>query len=93
VETVTLSEAGMPSHNHTFRASGENGDQGSFTGSSALARSRGGNLYQTDTSSNLVDTDARALPDTGGSQAHDNMQPFLAINFIIALQGLYPSRS
>jgi microcystin-dependent protein len=34
-----------------------------------------------------------ALPEAGGSQAHNNLQPFLAMNFIIALVGLYPSRS
>ena len=30
---------------------------------------------------------------TGGGQAHNNMQPYLTVNFIIALQGVYPSRS
>jgi microcystin-dependent protein len=33
-----------------------------------------------------------ALPNAGGSQAHNNLQPFLVMNFIIALVGLYPSR-
>lgn len=93
VEMVTLSEAQMPSHNHTLRGSVENGEQGSLTGTVSLGRSRGGTLYQTNVSSNLVDMASQSLPNTGGSQAHDNMQPFLAINFIIALVGLYPSRS
>jgi microcystin-dependent protein len=35
----------------------------------------------------------QTVPNTGGSQAHNNMQPFLTMNFIIALVGLYPSRS
>jgi microcystin-dependent protein len=35
---------------------------------------------------------SETVTDTGGSQAHNNMQPFLVMNFIIALQGLYPSR-
>ena len=34
----------------------------------------------------------QTITDSGGSQAHNNMQPYLAMNFIIALQGLYPSR-
>jgi microcystin-dependent protein len=93
VETVTLSEAQMPNHNHSQMASAENGGFGSLTTQMALARSRGGNLYQTNTNSNLVPMDPRSLPSTGGSQAHNNMQPFLAINFVIALVGLYPSRS
>jgi len=92
-ETVTLSEAQMPSHTHSQMATAENGGYGSLTSDMALARSRGGSLYQTATSSNLVDMDERSLPATGGSQAHNNLQPFLTINFIIALVGLYPSRS
>lgn len=93
VETVTLSEAQMPQHNHILRATAENGEQGSLSATVSLARSRGGPLYQQDTSSNLVDMASEALPNTGGSQAHNNMQPYLTINFIIALVGLYPSRS
>jgi len=93
VETVTLSEAQMPQHNHTLRASVENGEQGSLTAMVSLGRSRGGPLYQQNTSSNLVDMASQGLPDTGGSQPHNNMQPFLTINYIIALVGLYPSRS
>lgn len=93
VETVTLSEAQMPNHNHTLRASGENGEVGSLTANVVLARSRGGDLYQTNTSANLVPMASDTLPSTGGSQAHNNLQPFLTMNFIIALVGLYPSRS
>lgn len=93
VESETLSEAQMPNHNHTLRCTLENGEQGSLTNQVSLARSRGGTLYQTDTTNNLVDMDSRSLPNTGGSQAHNNMQPFLTMNFIIALVGLYPSRS
>ena len=36
---------------------------------------------------------ANMLGDTGGSQSHDNIQPYLAVNFCIALNGIYPSRS
>ena len=42
---------------------------------------------------NLGSMAAEILTAVGGSQSHNNMQPFLAINFIIALVGLYPSRS
>jgi len=93
VETVTLTEAQMPNHNHSFRVTAENGEQGSLTDSVVLARSRGGQAYQTNTQSNLVDLAEQTIPDTGGSQAHNNMQPYLTMNFIIALVGLYPSRS
>ena len=45
------------------------------------------------TATNLVPLAEQALPSAGGSQAHNNLQPFLVMNFIIALVGLYPSRS
>ena len=91
-ETVTLTEAQMPQHPHTLRGSVENGDQGSLTANVILGRSRNGQLYQTNTSANLAAMNANSLANAGGSQAHNNMQPFLTINFIIALVGLYPSR-
>jgi microcystin-dependent protein len=90
VETVTLSEAQMPQHTHTLRASSEDGDVRVAVGN-ALARPPSGTAYQS-SGSNLVDISTQALPNAGGSQAHNNMQPFLTINFIIALVGLYPSR-
>jgi microcystin-dependent protein len=57
----------------------------------SLARSVGGNAYATD--NNLVDLADAVLPPAGGGQAHANMQPYLALNFIIALMGVYPSRN
>ena len=89
-EMISLTEAQMPNHTHTMRASNENGEQGTFQSQARLARSRGGALYQSNTSANLVDM--APLPNTGGSQPHNNLQPFLTMTFIIALVGLYPSR-
>ena len=42
---------------------------------------------------NLVTMDPRAVSNTGGSQAHLNMQPFLTLSFCIALQGIFPSQN
>lgn len=92
VETVALSEAQMPNHTHTLRASDSRGRSGTPT-NSALAEPRDGILYQNNTSANLGAMNDAALQNAGGSQTHNNMQPFIAMNFIIALQGLYPSRS
>jgi len=92
-ETVTLTEAQMPSHTHTMKASGSPGELQAPGNTRALARSRGAAAYQTDASNNLVSLSPNALPQTGGSQSHDNIQPYLTMNFIIALDGLYPSRS
>lgn len=91
VETVSLTETQIPSHLHTARGS-ENAAVASAPTGNYVARGggRGVNTYlNADTS---VGT-SKALLETGGGQAHNNLQPYLAINFIIALQGLYPSRS
>lgn len=92
-ETVTLSEAQIPSHSHTVRATTNGGANITPDNTASIARSGGGIAYQTDTSANLVDLASSTLSTTGGGQAHTNLQPFLTLNFIIALQGLYPSRS
>lgn len=90
VETVTLSEAQMPNHTHTLLASAAPGNQpGPENG--VFARVFGAFPYGD--AENLTAMSDPALPSTGGSQSHNNLQPFLAMNFIIALQGLYPSRS
>ena len=90
-EVVTLAEGQMPDHNHLFQ-----GDRGRANSTSPLDKTvvRASSFlpYQQEVTNNLVDMADAALPNTGGSQTHNNMQPFLAINFIIALQGLYPDR-
>lgn len=90
VETVTLSEAQMPNHTHTLEASPAPADQDDAGSTTVLGTSAGANIYGPP--NNLQELDNQTLQPTGGSQAHNNMQPFLAINFIIALVGLYPSR-
>ena len=92
VETVTLTEEQMPAHTHSLRGANVPFGVQQPTNARVLDRSNI-NSYQTNTSSNLVDMADQALAANGGSQAHYNMQPYLAMNFIIALQGLYPSRS
>lgn len=93
-EMVSLSEAQMPQHRHSQEAV----PLGQFTvgnsldpAGNLLAGPATGNQY-TD-ANNLVDMASGSLTNTGGSQPHNNLQPFLTMNFIIALQGLYPSRS
>jgi len=90
-QTVTLSEAQMPSHNHRLRASEEDGAQVS-PDMNALPGA-GNDMYRAPAGANLGAMASETLPNTGGSQAHNNMQPYLAMYFIIALVGLYPSRS
>jgi len=94
VETVTLSEAQMPDHTHNLQGST---DEAEFDGSPNPAGNLtgvvegGAEVYAA--ANNLQSLAPTAVANTGGSQAHNNMQPFLAMNFIIALVGLYPSRS
>ncbi|MBA4175050.1 MAG: phage tail protein [Leptothrix sp. (in: Bacteria)] len=87
---VTLTAAQMPSHTHTLRAA----DGGATTGTPgpgvAMAATAGAKVYRA--ASNLVAT-AAPLASTGGAQAHENRQPFLGVNFIIALFGIFPSRN
>jgi microcystin-dependent protein len=89
-ETVTLAAAQMPGHTHPVKASSNAADSDRPEGR-ALARSAG-HIYtaQPDTSTVM---NADMLGDTGGSQPHDNIQPYLAVNFCIALVGIFPSRS
>ena len=90
VEMVALSEAQMPNHTHTAEGQDETGDTNSPDGA-FVARpfGRGSNLYAAGSSTPVK---MNTLEDAGGSQVHNNMQPFLTIPFIIALVGLYPSR-
>ena len=90
-ETVTLSEAQMPAHSHTLRGYDRRGNSAVPT-NQFFAEGRDGIPYNSSTTSNLVSTASNTLQNSGGSQAHNNLQPFLTMNYIIALVGLYPSR-
>jgi microcystin-dependent protein len=91
VETVTLSEAQMPAHTHTLRGSQAPADQDDPSSDTVVAQPVGPTIYAP--SANLTPMANQALPAAGGSQAHSNLQPFLVMNFIIALVGLFPTRS
>lgn len=92
-EMISLTEAQMPNHTHTMRTYSRPGNLFQPDTNRSLSRSRNGFAYQSNNTSSLVALNSNSLLSTGGSQPHNNMQPFLAMNFIIALQGLYPSRS
>jgi microcystin-dependent protein len=87
--TASLTEAQIPNHTHSMAASPNPADQSGPAGN-ALARSVGGNGYRP--AGNLVPLANGALSPAGGSQAHTNLQPYLTLNFTIALTGVYPSR-
>ena len=89
-ESVTLTIPQMPAHNHIaqLHASGATGSDGSPTGN-YLAE----NNQYTNTTNTTMNANAVTVGIAGGSQPHPNIQPYLCINFIIALQGIFPSRS
>jgi microcystin-dependent protein len=89
--TVSLLESETPSHSHTMMASTSPASSRLPEGN-ALARSRGGNAYQTNANQNLVSMAPESLTPIGGDQPHNNMQPYLILNFCIALQGIFPPR-
>jgi microcystin-dependent protein len=87
--TLTLAE--LPQHTHAANAANVAPTSGSPNGGAVLAKSAGANLYGG--AGNLVAMAPNSLGNAGGSQAHLNMQPYLVLNFCIALQGIFPSRN
>jgi microcystin-dependent protein len=89
VNDVTLAEAQLPGHRHSV---GAVQIPAPTTANPANAHHGAAPMYKS-TSTGVVNLANEAVADAGGGQSHENRQPFLAINFIIALVGLYPSRS
>jgi microcystin-dependent protein len=89
-ETVTLTNAQMPAHNHTAAAVGPAGNSNDAIGN-VWADDAG--VSSATYSSGAVTGAMRvdAIGNTGNSAAHPNVQPSLVVNFIIALQGIFPS--
>jgi microcystin-dependent protein len=82
----TLSIAELPTHSHAMMAQPAAGSQ--LTPVSAVL-AQASNVYRT--ADNLTALRAGTITNTGGSQAHLNLQPFLTVSFCIALQGIFPS--
>ena len=92
-ETVTLLTSEMPLHVHNIMAL--NSDFGNLNAPSplrSLARSGNATAYQTNSSAGVTQMSANALSISGSSFPHNNMQPYLTLNFCIALQGVFPPR-
>ena len=89
-ETVTLIANQMPSHTHQLRANAAAGD--TAVPSDAVLAASGAGAYET-TAADDANMSSTALQNTGGSQSHNILQPYLAVHFLIALQGIFPSRN
>ena len=91
-EAVTLLPQQLPSHGHVTRASADLAAGSSPAGNLMGAKGRGGvDVYAAAT--NFTALAPGAVGSAGSSQAHNNMQPSLVVNFCIALEGIFPSRN
>lgn len=89
----TLSISEIPQHFHVLYASSQTGNTNNpnFAGTGNVLAQDPGNVYSTGFSPSAVSLNAGSVANVGGSQAHQNMQPFLTLSFCIALQGIFPS--
>lgn len=99
VEQVQLTEAQMAPHFHNLTASDQPGMTGGVANAIFSAVAPAGSIpapavYVADnTMTARVSMDPDSVKPNGGSQAHNNMQPYLVVNFMIATQGNFPSRN
>lgn len=91
-EAVTLTVGQGPSHNHDMRVASVAGTQNVPTGG-FLASSPNVRLYRPTPPVGINLAGDTIGPSPGGSQSHSNLMPYLCVNFIIALFGIYPSRN
>jgi len=93
-ETITISSTQMPIHSHTFSGTSQVGGRQHPVNGSALGTSSGGNFFYGPSSGSTTTINVGTVSlYSGGNQAHTNLEPFLAINWCIALTGIYPSRN
>jgi microcystin-dependent protein len=90
VETVTLTVSQIPAHSHVPQCLAGSGNQQSPAGGVWAAPSTG-TIYNNVAPS--LTMDPGAIGSAGGSQPHENMHPFLVVNFIISLFGVFPSQN
>lgn len=86
--TLLISE--MPQHIHFANSVNVPSAAGNPSNTRMVSQSGGANLYAAAPATNVM---PGALSNTGGSQPHENMQPYTVINFSIALQGIFPSQN
>jgi microcystin-dependent protein len=89
--SVTLLTSEIPFHTHAMQAAADDPAESNDPTNFALARSKNGFAY-TPTLAPIVQMAVEELPPAGGSLPHNNMMPYLTLNYIIALQGIFPQR-
>jgi microcystin-dependent protein len=99
-ETVTVQLPQYPLHTHSFNVNSGPGNEGFPSGrvlATPHATSQGPNIYTTAQDATLQPLNATGTPPAlavyaGGNQPHENMMPFLVMNYAIAMTGIFPSR-
>lgn len=92
-ETVTLTAAEIPQHTHAAVASSAEGDTNSPSNTLLASEVAPEAAYRAPEATGRTALRHGTVANTGGSQSHNNMQPYLAVNFCIAIAGLFPSRN
>ena len=93
-ETITISSTQMPVHTHTFSGTNANGGKAKPANGAALGtNSKGDFFYGPSNGSTTTINQGTLSIFSGGNQPHTNLQPYLAINWCIAMQGIYPARN
>ena len=87
--SVTVNIQQLPTHLHGLQASPNSASTSADPTNNFLAPINGGYSGP----SNLTTLDPSSVTSVGGSQPHNNMMPYLVLNFIIALQGIFPARN
>jgi microcystin-dependent protein len=87
--TVILTASEIPFHNHTLGV-GNNISETNSPQDMLMARPDSGAVYATSSPDRMMNPSTMSV--TGGSLPHNNMQPYLTVNFCIALQGVFPPR-
>lgn len=94
-ENVTLLSTQIPQHSHFMTASGDGPTQATAQGASLGSQGRTGGtmpaIYANGATSPVQM--ASGTSQAGGNQAHNNIQPYLAVNYCIAMEGIFPSRN
>ncbi|UMR31046.1 tail fiber protein [Massilia sp. MB5] len=91
-ETVTLTASHLPPHSHGWPATRERATPAYGAGGGLLGNTGGAPTYGLGGGASTA-MQAQAVDGAGGSQPHENMAPYLCVNFIIALNGIFPSQS
>lgn len=93
VEHVTLNTTQIPSHNHQAVVRVSSNDPNVMAPDGHYLAEQGGPAYYSGTPDANSSLGGVIIGNTGGNLSHENRQPFLALNYIIAMEGVFPSRS